>query len=136
MSASYLRLADAHTGGGVLFNPFTWREIQLRGLLDTGSHAAALRLVHEAVNGPAPAPQWHVIERITYADVLTTCGDIAAAEVILLEAIELSRQYRLPHQIQRVSRIARRTHHIDLAEHAEMTLAQICAEPVLNPATA
>lgn len=134
VSASYVRLADAHTGGGLLFNPFTWREIQLRGLLGTGNHAAALRLAGAAVDGPAPAPQWHVIERITYADVLATCGDIAAAEVILLEAVELGRQYRLPHQIQRASRIARRAHSIDLAEHAEVTLAQVCAEPVLGPA--
>jgi transcriptional regulator with XRE-family HTH domain len=136
VSSSYLRLADTHTGGGLLFTPFTWREIQLRGLLDTGNHTAALHLAREAVNDPPPAPQWHVIERITYADVLATCGDIAAAEAILLEAVELGRQYRLPHQIQRASHVAQRVHRIDLSEHAEVTLAQVCAEPVLGPATA
>jgi transcriptional regulator with XRE-family HTH domain len=136
VSSSYLRLADTHTGDGLLFTPFTWREIQLRGLLNTGNHTAALHLAREAGNDPAPAPQWHVIERITYADVLATCGDIAAAEAILLEAVDLGRQYRLPHQIQRASHVAQRVHRIDLSKHAEVILAQVCAEPVLGPATA
>jgi transcriptional regulator with XRE-family HTH domain len=133
VSDSYLRLADAHNGGGPLFNPFTWREIQLRGLLDTGSHGEALRLAHDPVDCPAPAPQWQVIERITYADLLATVGDHAAAEGILLEALKLGRRYRLAHQIQRAARIAQRVHDVDLAHHVSATLAQVCAEPVLSP---
>ena len=84
---------------------------------------------------PAPAPQWQVIERITYADILATAGDHAAAGAILLEAVDLGRRYRLPHQIQRAARIAQRVHHLDLARHAGTTLAQVCAEPVLAPVT-
>jgi transcriptional regulator with XRE-family HTH domain len=134
ISTSYLRLAEAQTDDGPLFNPFTWREIQLRGLLDTGNHVTALRLAHETVDCPAPAPQWQVIERITYADVLATSGDLGAAEVILLEAVDLARRYRLPHQIQRAARIAQRVQRADLTNHANTSLAQVCAEPVLDPA--
>lgn len=136
VSASYQRLADVHGDNGPLFNAFVWREIQLRGLLDTGDHAGAFRLALDTVSWPAPAPQWQVIERITYADVLATVGDYAAAEAILLEAVDLGRRYRLPHQIQRAARIAQRVHRVDLARHASTTLAQVCAEPVLDPSTA
>ena len=80
----------------------------------------------------APAPQWQVIERITYADTLATAGDHAAAEAILLEAVNLGRRYRLP---QRAARIAQRVNCLDLARHAGTTLAQVCAEPVLDTAT-
>src|SRR5216684_1634250 len=132
-STCYQKLADTQGPGGPLFNPFTWREIQLRGLLATGDHAAAFRLAGDAVTYHAPAPQWQVIERITYADVLTTAGDHAAAEAILLEILEPARQHRLPHQIQRAIRIAWRAHRPDLAGHAGTTLAQVCAEPVLHP---
>ena len=134
-SASYQRLADVHGSDGPLFNAFIWREIQLRGLLDTGDHARAFRLALDTVSCPAPAPQWQVIERITYADVLATAGDDATAEAILLEAVDLGRRYRLPHQIQRAARIAQRVHRLDLANHAVTTLAQVCAEPVLDPGT-
>ena len=118
-------------------NAFIWREIQLRGMLDIGDHAEAFRLAGETVSfpAPAPAPQWQVIERITYADVLATAGDHTAAEAILLEAVDLGRRYRLPHQIQRAARIAQRVQRLELARHAGNTLAQVCAEPVLNPAT-
>ena len=129
----YQKLADAQGPGGPLFNPFTWREIRLRGLLAIGDHAAAFRLAGDTVNCAAPTPQWQVIERITYADVLTAAGDDAAAEAVLLETLEAARQYRLPHQIQRAIRIARRAHRPDLAGHATTTLAQVCAEPVLRP---
>jgi hypothetical protein len=91
-------------------------------------------LALDTVTCPAPAPQWQVIERITYADILATTGDHAAAEGILLEAVNLGRRYRLPHQIQRAARIAQRVHP-DLAHHADVTLAQVCAEPVLHPGT-
>jgi transcriptional regulator with XRE-family HTH domain len=131
-SASYQNLAEARDGDGPLFNAFTWREIQLRGLLDTGNHAAALRLAHETVTCPAPAPQWQVIERVTYADVLAGAGDSAAAEATLLEALDLGRQYRLPHQIQRAVRIAQRAHLADLAHYADAALTQVCAKPVLE----
>jgi hypothetical protein len=120
ISVSYQKLVEAQNGDGPLFNPFTWREIQLRGLLDTGNHAAALRLAYETASCPAPAPQWQVIERITYADVLASAGDSAAAEVVLLKALDLGRQYRLPHQIQRAVRIAQRVRLVDLMHYADV----------------
>jgi hypothetical protein len=135
-SASYQDPAEAQDGDGPLFNAFTWREIQLRGLLDTGNHAAALRLAHDTVSCPAPAPQWQVIERITYADVLAGEGDSEAAAAVLLEALDLGRLYRLPHQIQRAVRIAWRVHLVDLAHYADAALTQVCAKPVLEAGSA
>jgi transcriptional regulator with XRE-family HTH domain len=135
VSASYQSLADVHGPDGPLFNAFIWREVQLRGLLDTGDHAGASRLALDSLSCPAPAPQWQVIERITYADVLATAGDHATAAAILLEAVDLGCRYRLPHQIQRAARIAQRVDRLDLVHHADTTLAYVCAEPVLHPGT-
>jgi hypothetical protein len=75
--------------------------------------------------GPPPSPQWRVIERITFADVLGAESDNATAESIPLESLDLGRRHRLPRQIQRAIRIARRAHHPELAEHADIILAHL-----------
>jgi transcriptional regulator with XRE-family HTH domain len=131
-SASHRKLIDTHGPSGPLFNHFAWREIRLRGLLDTGDHLAALRLADDDETGPPPSPQWRVIERITFADVLTSAGDNATAESILMESLDLGRRHRLPHQIQRAIRIARRAHYPELAEHADIILAQLCGETLFD----
>jgi hypothetical protein len=55
----------------VLFNPFTLREVRLRGLLAMRRTAQAVDLAarYPADSGP-PSPYWRVIERITTAEVL------------------------------------------------------------------
>ena len=91
----------------VLFSPFTVREVRLRGLLATGRTAQAADLAgrYPAGSGP-PSPHWRVIERITTAEVLARAGDEHAAETMLTAAISDAETLRLPHQVQRVIRLA------------------------------
>ncbi|MGV9611350.1 helix-turn-helix domain-containing protein [Nocardia xishanensis] len=67
---TYQRLLDQHAATGLLFHPSTFREVQLRGLIDTGRPDAALRLLGTEHAAPA-APQWHIIERVTTGQALT-----------------------------------------------------------------
>ena len=91
----------------VLFSPFTVREVRLRGLLATGRTAQAAELAgrYPAGSGP-PSPHWRVIERITTAEVLARSGDEHTAETMLTAAISDAETLRLPHQVQRIIRLA------------------------------
>ncbi len=91
----------------VLFSPFTVREVRLRGLLVTGRTAQAAELAgrYPADSGP-PSPHWQVIERITTAEVLARSGDERTAETMLTAAISDAETLRLPHQVQRIIRLA------------------------------
>ena len=83
------------------------REVRLRGLLATGRTAQAIDLAghHLGGSGP-PSPHWRVIERITTAEVLARAGDERTAETMLTAAISEAETLRLPHQIQRIIRLA------------------------------
>ena len=91
----------------VLFSPFTVREVRLRGLLATRRTAQAAELAgrYPADSGP-PSPHWQVIERITTAEVLARSGDERTAETMLTAAISDAETLRLPHQVQRIIRLA------------------------------
>ena len=91
----------------VLFSPFTVREVRLRGLLATGRPAQAAELAGRcpADSGP-PSPHWQVIERITTAEVLARSGDEHTAQTMLTAAVSDAETLRLPHQVQRVIRLA------------------------------
>jgi hypothetical protein len=91
----------------VLFSPFTVREVRLRGLLATGRTAEAAELAgrYPAGSGP-PSPHWQVIEWITTAEVLARSGDEHTAETMLTTAISDAETLRLPHQVQRIIRLA------------------------------
>ena len=91
----------------VLFSPFTVREVRLRGLLATGRTAQAAELAGRcpADSGP-PSPHRQVIERITTAEVLARSGDEHIAETMLTAAISDAETLRLPHQVQRIIRLA------------------------------
>jgi transcriptional regulator with XRE-family HTH domain len=94
----------------MLFNPFALREIHLRGLLATGRAGAAAALARAASPGHTPtAPQWEIIERITSADVLATASQPEHAATALKEAVTSAEHRHLPHQIQRVIRVAARS---------------------------
>lgn len=125
-------LIQRHGPAGPLSCPFTVREIQVRGLLDLGSSARAIALAQTTPSGPAPAPQWEIIERITIADVLLSAGDQDQADTLLYAATTDAGHRRLPHQIQRIIRITRRHGHQDLHHHARTFLAQACSRPVLD----
>ncbi|WP_433892744.1 helix-turn-helix domain-containing protein [Streptomyces sp. CA-111067] len=96
----------AHTS---LFNPFALHEVRLRGLVATGRTAAAIRLVE---NDPVPAstvaPQWRVIAMVTTAHVRLNAADHHGAAGMLTAAINEATIQRLPHQLQRVNRVAGR----------------------------
>ena len=89
-------------------NAFTIREVHLRGLLTIGRAAAAAKAAEEHLPGdaPPPTPQWRVIERITTAHVLATTGSPHVAASMLATAITDAEALRLPHQVQRVIRVA------------------------------
>ena len=105
-----MREADAlldqakHTS---LFNLDALHEIRLRGLVATGRADIAIGLIDHS---PAPtttvAPQWHVIERVTVADVQLLAGDHSGAHRSLEIAIREAAPQRLPHQLQRIIRTA------------------------------
>jgi transcriptional regulator with XRE-family HTH domain len=103
-----LRALDTATGQDALLSVFTVREVRLRGLLATDRLAAAVALAsHDPADAEPPTPQWHVIERITSADVLSRAGDKSTASDILSGAVSDAETLRLPHQVQRVIRMTR-----------------------------
>lgn len=100
-----LKAAEGHE---VLFNRFTVREVRIRGLLATGRTGQAVDLAESLAAGDGPpTPQWHVIERVTTADVLARAGEEHTAVTMLSAALSDAETLRLPHQVQRVIRLAR-----------------------------
>jgi hypothetical protein len=73
-----------------------------------------------------------VIEQITLADVHLAAGDTDGADVILRPAIEAAAHHRLPHQIQRVGRIAARTSNQQLTRQAAAGLATVVSHRILQ----
>jgi hypothetical protein len=97
----------AAKGDEVLFNAFTVREVRIRGLLATGRTAQAVDLAESlTVGGEPPTPQWRVIEQITTAEVLARAGDEHTAVGMLFAALSDAEPLRLPHQVQRIIRLA------------------------------
>lgn len=91
----------------VLFSPFTVREVRLRGLLATGRTAQAADLAAGCLpDTEPPSPHWRLIERITTAEVLARTGDEHTAATMLTSAISDAETLRLPHQVQRIIRLA------------------------------
>lgn len=122
----YRRLLDDVGVQGLLFNPFTLREIQLRGLLATGRAAEAVRLLAEVQGTCAPAaPQWHIIERITTGQVLLAAGHRDGAVETFTAALGAAEARRLPHQIQRVIRAADSAELTDLSAGAHEALRRL-----------
>ena len=119
-------LIDRHGSSGPLLDVFSWREIQLRGLLELGDLSGAVALAGAVSGEAAPGPQWEVIERVTVGGVLMAAGDHSEAEAVLVGAVGGASRYRLPHQIQRVIRIARGSNHPDLLTYAETALGTAC----------
>jgi hypothetical protein len=103
----YRNLLDNGGGRGMLFNPFTFGEIHLRGLVSTGRAAEAVQIMQNSRPTAAPvAPQWHIIERVTAGQVLLAARQRDGAEEALRTALIAAESHRLPHQIQRTIRAA------------------------------
>jgi transcriptional regulator with XRE-family HTH domain len=108
-SAQCVRLLDQVSDHEVLFNAFTVREVCLRGLLSTDRPRQAVALAESfTADEQPPAPQWRVIERITTADVLASAGDARTAVEVLAGTVRDAEALRLPHQMQRIIRLAQR----------------------------
>ncbi|WP_280421955.1 helix-turn-helix domain-containing protein [Nocardia carnea] len=123
---TYRRLLDTYPGSGLLFQPFTLREIRLRGLLGTGRAVEAGRHLGDVAGAPA-APQWHIIERVTTGEVLVAIGDADTAVSAFTEAIAAAERHRLPHQIQRAIRAAAQNGIPDIATEGNAALQRIRA---------
>ncbi|WP_229686211.1 helix-turn-helix domain-containing protein [Longimycelium tulufanense] len=105
--SAYRNVLDHHDGREMLFNPFTFHEIHLRGLISTARAAEAARLLNaDPVNALPLAPQWHVIERVTAGEVLLAAGERDGATEALRVALKAAESHRLPHQVQRAIRAA------------------------------
>lgn len=108
---TYRRLldqSDNHPGRpGMFGNPFTLRETQLRGLIDTGRTSVARKHMAQPHNDTPAAPQWDVIGHITTGHVLLASGNYREATLALSDAITQAETHQLPHQIQRAARLSR-----------------------------
>jgi transcriptional regulator with XRE-family HTH domain len=124
-------LIESDGPAGPLVHPFTFREIRLRGLLDLGDVAGAVAVAGAAPDAGAPAAQWTVIERITFADLLLAIGDRSQAEELLIAAVDEAVRLRLPHQIERVIRIGGGGGSDEALHRAEAALSLLCARPIL-----
>lgn len=103
----YRDLLDRNCGRGMLLNPFTFREIQLRGLISTGHITEAVRTIRDAHSeAPPAAPQWQIIERVTAGQVLLAADEREGAQNALHAALTAAEFHRLPHQVQRIVRAA------------------------------
>jgi len=86
--AGYRVLLDNGNGRSMLFNPFTFREIELRGLVNTGRALQAAQIIQTGLPDAAPvAPHWHIIERVTAGTVLLAGGQCDEAEEALRTAL-------------------------------------------------
>uniref|UniRef100_UPI003F499031 helix-turn-helix transcriptional regulator n=1 Tax=Amycolatopsis sp. CA-096443 TaxID=3239919 RepID=UPI003F499031 len=102
------RALESGAENGMLLNPFTLREIHARGLLALDRPGDALRVLHTGGAGDPAAPQWQVIADVTTGEVLAAAGERDGSAEALSAAIATAEQRRLPHQLQRAIRAARR----------------------------
>ncbi|OLF14872.1 XRE family transcriptional regulator [Actinophytocola xanthii] len=119
-------LLDQGHSQGMLLNPFTFREVGLRGLVSTGRAAEAIRLMQVGQVDTAPAaPQWHVIERVTAGQVHLAAGDHDSASDALNTALRAADLHRLPHQVQRAIRAARAGGLTEISAAGEAALTRL-----------
>jgi transcriptional regulator with XRE-family HTH domain len=123
-------LMDRRAPRSSLADPFVWREIRLRALLDLGDSKGAARLTDRDPRTGAPAPQWAVIADVTDAAAHFAAGDDDHAAELLCTVIDGAARHRLPHQVQRAGRVAEGAGHRELTEHARATVADLSREPV------
>lgn len=103
------RLVNTSTGAP-LASPYALHEVHLRGLMTTGRPDRAVQLLNQhQVPVTATPPQWQAILQITIAEAFLVCGEISQAAALLQAASDTAERHRLPHQVQRVIRVSRRT---------------------------
>ncbi|WP_433273992.1 helix-turn-helix transcriptional regulator [Pseudonocardia xinjiangensis] len=131
---AYRRHLDNTDSDGMLTNNLALREIRLRGLIDTGRVAEAVRLHADCQDSNIiVAPQWMVIERITAGHVLLTSGEQVGGTESLATALAAAETYHLPHQVQRIARIAAQHRIEDIVAAAQSTLERLQATLAYAP---
>lgn len=124
----YRERLDDGGGRSMLFNSFTFQEIELRGLVATGRAANAVQIMQTNMPDAAPvAPQWHVIERVTAGQVLLAARQRDGAEDALRTALLAAETHRLPHQIQRTIRAADDSGLIEISTSGQLALQRLDA---------
>jgi transcriptional regulator with XRE-family HTH domain len=122
----YRDLIDGGQPRGMLLNPFSFREIQVRGLGSTGRVAEAVRIMRTSDGDTMPAaPQWQVIEMVTVGQVHLAAGDRTAASQALRNALAAAEAHRLPHQIQRAIRSAQNGGLAEIGADGQAALARL-----------
>ena len=125
---AYKRNLDETDSDGMLTNKLALHEIHLRGLIDTGRPAEAARLhARRQHSDLVVAPQWVVIEKITVGHMLLATGERDEGTESLKAALESAEIYHLPHQVQRIGRIATRHRVDDITPAIQSTLARLQA---------
>lgn len=103
-------------------NPFSLREVELRGLLLTRRHREAEQVagrVADAGTGPAA---WGVLERVTMAQFYVAVGEMGEAADEIGRVIPRASALRLPHQVERAVRLAEDAHLYDLARKGQQAV--------------
>lgn len=91
-----------------LVNPYTLREIHLRGIVRMRLPKEIGRLLDrlEDSDGSWVTPQWRVLMRVTQGHAALVAKDLDQALHDLGIAVSWARQQHLPHQLQRIQRLA------------------------------
>ncbi|MFB7227167.1 helix-turn-helix transcriptional regulator [Streptomyces fimicarius] len=97
-------------------NPFSLREVELRGFLITDRRNAAERIGSRSVDIGQPSHTWRVIERVTMGQLYVAIGERKEAAAELQAAIVEAHALRLPHQLERAVRVARSANLEDLVQ--------------------
>ena len=100
------QLEQAPSISNFFVNPFSLREVRLRGLLLTDRRDGAERFVNASSVIGKPSPTWAVMERVTMAQFHLATGEKDVAEAELDAAMSAARAAQLPHQVERAIRLA------------------------------
>jgi transcriptional regulator with XRE-family HTH domain len=100
------QLEQAPSISNYFVNPFSLREVRLRGLLLTDQRDGAERFANASSVIGKPSPTWAVMERVTMAQFHLATGEKDVAESELDAAMSAARAAQLPHQVERAIRLA------------------------------
>src|SRR5699024_11048869 len=82
------RLMDTAGPSGILFTPFSLREVRMRGLMGTGRAAMAAELAQSRPgSGEAPAPQWATIQAVLGRHAIGSGGPPRCAHPVQRSAV-------------------------------------------------
>lgn len=103
-----------------LINDFSLCEIEARGLLQAGNVRRALKVItsKDGAGEMLANPQWRIIFAITQAEIMIASGATTDSLAVLDNATRAAAAIALPHQLQRIEKIARKAEMIDSRFHS------------------